>query len=86
MKDARAWQLLRPAPTDAGSWKLYAGAGVIVFISLVMLWLGAWGTAAIGFAVAAWIGYHPWLRRTWYWVGYYQGYDDCYHQDRGLEG
>jgi hypothetical protein len=70
---------MRAPPTwivDRGTWKLYLGAGLVVLIGLFELALGYWGFALATFTFAFWIGVHPYLRRTWFEIGYDYGYDE----------
>jgi hypothetical protein len=62
---------------DRGAWKLYAGAALVALSSLVLLGLGNWPSAIMGLSTAALIAVHPYLRRTWYLIGYAQGYMDA---------
>lgn len=66
------------ASVDRGAWKLYVGAALVAAMSLVLAVLGAWGGMCLGLALAAWIAAHPYMRRTWYCIGYGAGYVDGY--------
>lgn len=55
----------------------YAVAAFTAFMAFVTLWFGNWGAAAWGFALALWVGGHPWMRRSWYEIGYADGYDSA---------
>lgn len=70
---------MRAAPTwrvDRGAWKLYLGAGLVALIGIAQLVLGNPAMAIVAWTLAVWIGAHPYMRRTWFEVGYGWGYDE----------
>lgn len=76
---------IRTVRPDTGAWKMYACAVWVGVFSFVLLMLGEWRGALIGFALAGDIAAHPYLRRGWYLIGYADGRADSARVNRLLE-
>jgi hypothetical protein len=60
---------------DRGMKLIYVLAAIAFGASLVVWWFGGFLAAIPGLAASAMGAVHPWLRRTWYEIGYAEGYD-----------
>lgn len=62
-------------------WLFYGAAALMLAMSIINLWAEMFPCSVLGLLFGGWIGMHPWLRRSWYRIGYCYGLADARRAD-----